>query len=109
MIDSQMIAVVDRQTGEKGIVTQSFDIASNQRRRFVAEGLYSTGILSGSGDLSLFARAELRPSAVTDPDTSNLMGGAERSPAVLSHTLATADHLTTICRTIVTELFISFR
>ncbi len=75
-IDFEQIAVVDRNTGEIGVVTESFDISHEGKRRLVAEGLYRTPLLGGASEISLFARAEMRPSANLDNATPNLMTGA---------------------------------
>ncbi len=75
-INFEQVAVVDRNTGEIGVVTESFDIVPEGPRRLVAEGLYRTSMLGGSSEFSLFARAELRPAANLDDATPNLMTGA---------------------------------
>ena len=59
-INMQMIGVVDRETGEKGIVTQQIDIGAPEQRRYRAELLYGTPMLDGLGEVSLFSSAELR-------------------------------------------------
>lgn len=59
-IDMQMVAVIDRETGEKGIVTERFDIAAPERRRYVGEMLYAAPLTDGLGEVNLFGRAELR-------------------------------------------------
>ena len=53
------LQVVDRQTGELGLVTQSFDATQNTRP-LVAELLYGRTVLHGAGELGLFTRAETR-------------------------------------------------
>ena len=57
-LDYTTVAVVDRQTGELGSVTQRFDIASRQRQ-FVAEMLYGRRFLGGAAEAQLFGRANL--------------------------------------------------
>ena len=74
-IDAQLFGVVDRQTGEKGIITERFDITNPGQRRYVAEGHYAAPVMGGSGEVSLFARAELRPSANLREDNSDFLGG----------------------------------
>ncbi len=72
-IDLTQIAVVDRQTGELGPVTQSFDV-SQTKRQYVAEMLYARALMNGAAEMSLFGRAQLRPSA-TAQDSAALMAG----------------------------------
>jgi hypothetical protein len=52
------IEVIDRQTGELGPVTRTFDITGSPRQ--VAETLYATPVMSGRGEVSLFGRAEFQ-------------------------------------------------
>ena len=59
-LDFTSVMVVDRETGEKGMVTQSIDLAGTQPRRTVAEALYGALLLDGRATLSLFGRGELR-------------------------------------------------
>jgi len=51
--------VIDRQTGEIGIATQTF--AVSDQRRLAAEMLYALPLTSGS-DVTLFGRVEGQPS-----------------------------------------------
>lgn len=74
-IDAQLVGVVDRQTGEKGIINERFDITNAGPRRYVAEGHYAAPVMGGAGEVSLFARAELRPSANLREDNSDVLGG----------------------------------
>lgn len=74
-IESQMVGVIDRNTGEKGIITERFDIARTTQRRFVAEGHYAAPMLDGAAEVSLFARAELRPDANFNEENSDFLGG----------------------------------
>lgn len=76
-IDAEMIGVVDRATGEKGLITDRFDISRTTQRRYVAEGYYATLMLDGAGELSLFARAELRPEANIGNETADYLGGVK--------------------------------
>lgn len=55
-LDVQTVQVVDRQTGEIGIVTQSFDISG--KRRIAGEAMYLKPINGGYGDVALFGRVE---------------------------------------------------
>jgi subtilisin family serine protease len=71
-IDFSMIGVVDRETGEKGVVTQRFDIGAPERRRYVAEALYGAALWGGRTELNLFGRGELR---AVDADMPNLIVG----------------------------------
>jgi hypothetical protein len=54
------VQVVDRQTGEKGLVTRRFAIGDAQPRRLVVEGQYNLPFLEGRGQLGLFGRGEVR-------------------------------------------------
>lgn len=59
-IDMEMVGVIDRETGEKGILTERFDIAAPERRRYVGEMLYAAPFGGGLGEVNLYGRAELR-------------------------------------------------
>lgn len=74
-IDAKMIGVVDRETGEKGVINERFDLSGPEQRRFVAEGHYGAPLLNGSAEVSLFARAELRPSANVSEANSDVLAG----------------------------------
>jgi len=54
-----VIGVVDRETGEKGLVTQRVSIGAPDQRRHRVEALYGTPMLQGMGTLGLFGSAEL--------------------------------------------------
>ena len=54
------VEVIDRETGELGVAEQNFELAG-EPRPLAAELLYATPILSGSGELGLFGRAEFQP------------------------------------------------
>ncbi len=58
-ISYSSVQVVDRQTGELGVVEQQFDVAGRPRS-FTGELLYAAPILEGEGELGLFGRAELQ-------------------------------------------------
>lgn len=73
-LDFSSVAVIDRETGERGVVTQRLDIGQTQRRRLVVEGLYSLPIMEGSGAVSLFGRGELKR---TDAPVPSLMIGGQ--------------------------------
>ncbi len=75
LIDIEQIAVIDRQTGERGVVTESFDITNDVARRYVAEGHYAAPIINGLGEFSLFARAELHPQSNLREDNPDFVGG----------------------------------
>ena len=64
--------VVDRTTGEIGVVNHS--LALQQDRPFAAELLYGRPVLKGVGDVSLYGRADLNP--VGSASKSEFMGGA---------------------------------
>jgi len=53
------VEVIDRSTGELGVVTHSVDIAG--QRRLAGEALYSLPISHGEGDVALFGRVESQP------------------------------------------------
>ncbi|MEL7196835.1 MAG: S8 family serine peptidase [Pseudomonadota bacterium] len=74
-IDIEQVAVVDRATGERGVVTESFDITNDVPRRYVAEGHYAAPVMNGIGEFSLFARAELRPQSNLRADNPDYVGG----------------------------------
>nr|MEA2797740.1 hypothetical protein [Phenylobacterium sp.] len=53
------VQVVDRTTGELGVVTQSVDISG--QRQIAGEALYSRPVSGGQGDVALFGRVETAP------------------------------------------------
>jgi hypothetical protein len=55
------LAVVDRQTGARGVTTQTFSLADKDRR-LVGEMVYAMPLMK-SGELSLFGRADYRLNA----------------------------------------------
>lgn len=73
-IDFSQIAVVDRETGETGLVTNRFDIGAPGQRRYVAEALYGASLGGGRTQLNAFARGELRPVEADLP--SLIVGGS---------------------------------
>jgi hypothetical protein len=70
------IMVIDRETGEKGPVTQTFDITGSQPRRLIGEASYGTMLMGGRGEISLFGRGEFRR---TDANVPQLMAGGRAS------------------------------
>ena len=73
-LNLQTVQVVDRQTGEIGIVNQGFDIAG--KRPFAAEVVYGRPVEGGAGDISLVGRAETLPSS--QAGTSYMAGARYR-------------------------------
>ena len=69
------VAVVNRDTGELGVTTQSFDATQNVRP-LVAEMLYGRTIFAGAGELGLFGRAETRAVGLDGRSTPALTTGA---------------------------------
>ena len=69
------LQVVDRQTGELGLVTQSFAATQNVRP-LVAELLYGRSVMGGAGELGLFTRAETRGTDAAGHSTPVMMTGA---------------------------------
>ncbi|MFM7442621.1 MAG: hypothetical protein ACKO2N_01730, partial [Tabrizicola sp.] len=63
------VEVIDRLTGEKGVVTRSFDVA--QQRPMAAEVQY--GRTWGGAEVSFFGRVDVNP--VQLPDEQITMGG----------------------------------
>ena len=55
-LNLQSVQVIDRQSGELGVVNQSIDIGG--RRRLAGEALYALPISGGNGDVSMFGRVE---------------------------------------------------
>lgn len=68
------VGVVDRDTGDLGVVEQSFDAASG-RTPVAGEVMYGHGFAGGMGTLSLFGRAQMHD-ALEDGATS-YAGGAQ--------------------------------
>ena len=56
--DYRSVQVVDRETGEIGVVSQTIDTAS-AGRRFVAEAIYGLSLMDGRSELSAFGRGQL--------------------------------------------------
>jgi hypothetical protein len=53
------VEVVDRSTGEIGVVSRPFDIGQTPSR-YVAESLYGVPVFKGQGELSVFGRAQFQ-------------------------------------------------
>ena len=70
------VQVVDRSTGELGVVSQTFDATQNVRP-MVAELLYARSVLNGAGELGVFGRAETRGLALDGTSTAVFMTGAK--------------------------------
>jgi subtilisin family serine protease len=60
VMEFQSVGVVNRETGERGIITQRADIAQPETRRFRAEAHYGAPIMKGSGQVTMFSSYELR-------------------------------------------------
>lgn len=71
-LNYQSVEVVDRQTGEIGVVTRPFDISSKQRH-YTSEVLYAAPIMAGEGELSLFGRADF---GSADHSANGVVAGA---------------------------------
>lgn len=70
------VQVVDRETGELGVVTQSFDAAQNARP-LVAEMLYARSVMDGAGEVGVFTRAENRGVDLQGRSAPVVMSGAK--------------------------------
>ncbi|MBU3079434.1 S8 family peptidase [Sphingomonas quercus] len=75
-IDYTTVQVIDRQTGELGNVTQSFDI-SGKNRQFIGEMLYGRS-LGINREVSLFGRARLKQGVTTDALPAYIAGARFR-------------------------------
>jgi hypothetical protein len=75
-IDMKMVGVVDRETGEKGLMTQRVAIGAPEQRRYRMEAFYGADMLEGAGSLGLFGTAELRDTSAEVPAFT--MGGSMR-------------------------------
>jgi hypothetical protein len=58
------VEVVDRRTGEKGVVTRSFDV--EQERPLAGEVTYGRKLPFGQSEVSFFGRAEVNPAYTAD-------------------------------------------
>ncbi|MBC7159338.1 MAG: S8 family serine peptidase [Porphyrobacter sp.] len=66
-LDMQMVGVIDRETGETGLVTQRVAIGAPEQRRYRMEAFYGADMLEGAGRLGLFGSAELRRTDAQEP------------------------------------------
>ena len=55
------VQVIDRTTGDLGVVTQNIDISG--QRELAGEALYGLPVSGGRGDVSFFGRVETAPAA----------------------------------------------
>ena len=78
VLDFRSVAVVDRTTGEKGLVTNRIALGQQSKRRLVVEGLYAAPLLGGAGEVSLFGRGEIN--GENDDIPSLIVGGQARLP-----------------------------
>lgn len=60
VIEFQTVGVIDRETGERGIITQRSNIAQAGSRRVRAEAHYGAPILQGGGQVAMFSSFEVR-------------------------------------------------
>ncbi len=58
--EMRMVGVIDRETGETGLISQRIAIGAPEQRRYRLEALYGTTVLEGTGTLGIFGAAELR-------------------------------------------------
>jgi subtilisin family serine protease len=66
-IDMKMVGVVDRETGERGVITQRVAIGAPEQRRYRMEAFYGADLMEGTGSLGLFGTAELRDTSAEVP------------------------------------------
>jgi len=69
------VEVVDRETGEIGVVSRSFAL-DGQQRRLAAELSYATPVLSGKGEAAAFLRAETETAGAREG--AAMVGGSFR-------------------------------
>jgi hypothetical protein len=74
-LDVSSVQVIDRTTGELGLVTESFALAST-KPRMVGEVQYARSFMDGQADLALFGRAQLRGADERLDQTAHVMAGA---------------------------------
>jgi len=65
------VQVVDRQTGELGVVSQNVDVSG--KRPLAGEAIYALPVAGGHGDVALFGRVESAPAG---SQNQTYMGGA---------------------------------
>ena len=71
------VQVIDRQTGELGVVTRNFALQSG-KRSYVTEAIYRRSLLDGEAELSLFGRARIGGSSDSSADPSLTVGTSLR-------------------------------
>ncbi|MDZ7587735.1 MAG: hypothetical protein U5J78_00640 [Parasphingorhabdus sp.] len=76
-IDFKSLEVVDRQTGELGLVTQNIALQTG-KRSFVTEAIYRRALLDGKAEVNLFGRARLGRSEEDLQDPSLTLGTSLR-------------------------------
>lgn len=76
-VDFNSVEVIDRQTGELGVVTQTIGLQS-PKRSYVAEAIYRRPIMSSGAEVSLFGRARLGGDLRSDQESALTMGAAFR-------------------------------
>ena len=76
-IDFNSVEVVDRQTGELGVVKQTVALQSPARIH-VAEAIYRRPVMGGAADVSLFGRARIGGDTLTARDAALTLGAAFR-------------------------------
>lgn len=67
------VEVIDRETGEIGVVTRSFGLESTPD--YIGEIAYGTALMDGNGELSIFAKSEFRTQTF-EADEPELSAGA---------------------------------
>lgn len=75
-IDMKVVGVIDRETGETGLISQRVSIGAPEQRRYRMEAFYGTDLMQGAGSLGLFGTAELRDTSAEVPAIT--MGGSMR-------------------------------
>ncbi len=68
------LEVIDRSTGETGLVSHRVDMAESNSA-FIVEGLYARPVFDGAAQFSAFARAQTGQTDVIGEDTQMLVGG----------------------------------
>lgn len=71
------VQVIDRQTGELGVVTRNFALQSG-KRSYVTEAIYRRSLLDGEAELSLFGRASIGGNSDSSADPSLTVGTSLR-------------------------------
>ncbi|MEM1410597.1 MAG: hypothetical protein AAGG79_07640, partial [Pseudomonadota bacterium] len=71
-LEVQTFDVVDRATGQLGLVADAIAL-NGARRRHVAEMIYATPVFKGAGDISFFGQVDTAP-LLTPNETAHTMG-----------------------------------